>query len=458
MAKNYLYRSHGHCCFWHDWHDFLAIIIGIEAYYRGEVFYGILYGHAYMMILKWKFRWQGIGVILMCLSLAVPPQYRAQAKTVDELQQALNSQQKALRDAEQKVKDFQNKIQSKRQEAKTLNDQIGLLDDNIEGLELALNKTQAQINETNAEIQSAQADIETKEAEIAKQKDVLAQYIRSLHDLDQQSTVAIFLKYQTFSEAMSEASTVTELQNRAQETLVTIQKLHEELLKKKQKLEDFKQSLTALKNRQEAQQATLGSQKDSKQHLLNLTNEQAKQYQSLLANAQKTHQQAQAEISRLDQAIREQLEKEGKGNLPSIGTLSWPIAPIFGVSCSFHCSGYPFAYLIGSHTGTDIPTYVGTPIKAPADAYVGRLHDSGGTGYSYILLIHGDNISTVYGHVSGFANVKEGQFITRGTVIGYTGGAPRSHGSGLSTGPHLHFEVRLNDVPVDGQRYLPPIS
>ncbi|MEX2054729.1 MAG: M23 family metallopeptidase, partial [Candidatus Andersenbacteria bacterium] len=64
-----------------------------------------------------------------------------------------------------------------------------------------------------------------------------------------------------------------------------------------------------------------------------------------------------------------------------------------------------------------------------------------------------DNISTVYGHVSGFA-VNEGQVVTRGTTIGYTGGAPGTRGAGLSSGPHLHFEVRVNNAHVNPRKYL----
>lgn len=418
----------------------------------GQSFYGIL--KAMAMNLRRLF---GYIVILVLCAVLIVEAPSGQAKTVDELQQDLLAKQKTLQNAEQRIKDFQDKVQAKHQEAKTLNDQISILDDSVKELELKLEKTVNQIEETDLEIEAVQAKIKQKEDEIALQKDLLAQYIRSLDDIDKQSTVTVFLKYQTFSEAMNEAATVAELQGRAQETLVKIQKLHNELLTQERRLEDFKQSLSALKLRQQSQQATLESQRQSKAHLLDLTKSQESQYRDLLQEAQRTHQQAQAEISRLDQEIRRQLEAQGLNNLPSVGQLSWPIEPSFGISCGFHCAGYPYAYLIGPHTGIDIPTSVGTPIKAPADGYIGKLHDSGGRGYSYILLIHGGHVSTVFGHVSGFANVNEKQFVTRGTVIGYTGGAAGSHGSGLSSGPHLHFEVRLNDEPADPAKYLPSI-
>ena len=379
------------------------------------------------------------------------------AKTLDELRQELETKRKSLQDTESKIKTFQETIQKKRQEARTLDDQIEIIDDNIQAIELTVTQTIQKIDEATSEIEAVQAEIEIKEEEIEKQKLLLAQYIRSMQQLDQQSTVTIFLKYETFSEAMNESSALESLQNRAQAALTTIQQLHSELMSKRRELEDFKQSLNALRRRQIAQQKTLTNEKDSKKRILDLTNAQESQYRSLLTQAQQEHKAAQAAISSLDAAIREELNRQGYGKLPSVGTFDWPVVPIFGVSCPFHCSGYPYSYLIGPHTGTDIPTYVGTPVKAPADGYVAKLHDSGGRGYSYILLLHGDNISTVFGHVSGFGNVKEGELVTRGTVIGYTGGAPGSHGSGLSSGPHLHFEVRINNQPVNAQKYLPSL-
>lgn len=375
------------------------------------------------------------------------------AQTVEELRDELQEKRDALKSTEDRIQQFKEEVQVKKQEARTLEDQINLIDQSITAVELDAAKTEAEIEAVGVEIESVELEIKQKEEEIARQRELLAEYIRALYKLDQQSAVTVLLKYQTFSEAVTESETIAELQNRGHESLLLIQGLHEELLIKRRELEDFKQSLEALRNRLQQQQEILSTQRDSKQRILSLTNQQEAEYSSLLQQAQQAHQAAEAAIKDLDAKIREELRKQGIGSLPSIGVLDWPIDPIFGVSCVFHCAGYPYAYLIGPHSGIDVPTYVGTPIKAPADGYIARTHDSGGTGYSYILVIHGDNISTVYGHVSGFA-VSEGQLITRGTVIGYTGGAPGSRGSGLSSGPHLHFEVRQNNLPVNPMNYL----
>jgi murein DD-endopeptidase MepM/ murein hydrolase activator NlpD len=71
------------------------------------------------------------------------------------------------------------------------------------------------------------------------------------------------------------------------------------------------------------------------------------------------------------------------------------------------------------------------------------------------MIVHADGLSSVYGHVNQIS-VENEQFVTKGQVIGYSGGMPGTRGAGpLSTGPHLHLEIRLNGVPVDPLNYLP---
>ena len=98
------------------------------------------------------------------------------------------------------------------------------------------------------------------------------------------------------------------------------------------------------------------------------------------------------------------------------------------------------------HSGVDISANVGSPVIAPADGMVTFADFLGGYGRA-IMVDHGHGISTRYGHLSSFA-VTAGQYIHRGDTIGYVGL------SGRSTGPHLHYEVRINDVPVNPYKYL----
>ncbi|MBV8206426.1 MAG: M23 family metallopeptidase [Acidobacteria bacterium] len=98
------------------------------------------------------------------------------------------------------------------------------------------------------------------------------------------------------------------------------------------------------------------------------------------------------------------------------------------------------------HSGVDISTVYGEAVHAAADGVVALADQVAGYG-RLIVIEHANDISTRYGHLSGFA-VTEGQMVRRGEVIGYVGL------TGRSTGPHLHYEIRINDTPVNPYRFL----
>ena len=91
------------------------------------------------------------------------------------------------------------------------------------------------------------------------------------------------------------------------------------------------------------------------------------------------------------------------------------------------------------HKGVDSAAGTGTPIMAAGDARVAFAGWKGGYGRA-VILDHGRGYTTLYGHMSRFGKVKAGQRVSQGTVIGYVGS------SGLATGPHLHYEFRVNGV------------
>ncbi len=122
----------------------------------------------------------------------------------------------------------------------------------------------------------------------------------------------------------------------------------------------------------------------------------------------------------------------------------WPVEGM--VTGSFGERIDPFNGEGAFHSGVDISAVVGTPVVAPADGAVTFADFLGGYGRA-VMIDHGHGISTRYGHLSSFA-VTAGQVIRRGDTIGYVGL------SGRATGPHLHYEVRINDIPVNPYKYL----
>lgn len=122
----------------------------------------------------------------------------------------------------------------------------------------------------------------------------------------------------------------------------------------------------------------------------------------------------------------------------------WPVmGPITG---SFGERIDPFNGEGAFHSGVDISSHYGQPVVAPADGVVTFANFYNGYG-RMIQIDHGSGLTTRYGHLSGFA-VADGQTVRRGQVIGYVGL------SGRSTGPHLHYEVRIHDTPVNPHKFL----
>ncbi|HXY54482.1 MAG TPA: M23 family metallopeptidase [Nitrospirota bacterium] len=121
--------------------------------------------------------------------------------------------------------------------------------------------------------------------------------------------------------------------------------------------------------------------------------------------------------------------------------------PVHGwVTSPFGNRTSPFSGIMKFHEGMDIAAQTGTPVVSPADGVVIKAGFS--TGYGNMVEIsHGYGIRTIFGHNTRL-NVKAGQRVKRGDVISYVGD------TGTSTGPHLHYEVRLNGLPVNPIKYL----
>lgn len=131
--------------------------------------------------------------------------------------------------------------------------------------------------------------------------------------------------------------------------------------------------------------------------------------------------------------------------IPRIGPMDWPALGFFYVSSGFGTRSDPFTGEIRRHTGVDIAGDLGVPVVAANDGIVISAGSSGGYG-KLIIVDHGNGLNTYYAHLDSI-NVKTGQGVRKGMKIGEIGS------TGRSTGPHLHFEVRVNGNPDDPLTY-----
>lgn len=155
---------------------------------------------------------------------------------------------------------------------------------------------------------------------------------------------------------------------------------------------------------------------------------------------------SQAMSGRITRALESGLNADFTGDWTQLADAPslWPIEG--RVASSFGEREDPFNGEGAFHSGIDIDAPYGTPVRAAGDGDIKSAGMENGYGRE-IIISHGHDLETVYGHLSAFA-VVPGQHVTLGQVIGYVGQ------SGRATGPHLHYEVRVHNVPVNPHKYL----
>jgi murein DD-endopeptidase MepM/ murein hydrolase activator NlpD len=155
---------------------------------------------------------------------------------------------------------------------------------------------------------------------------------------------------------------------------------------------------------------------------------------------------AEALSGRISRAIEGGLSPTFSGDWTALADAPsmWPVEGRVG--SSFGSREDPINGEGAFHSGIDIEAPIGTPVRATADGEVTGA--SMGAGYGrQVVLNHGHDVATVYGHLSAIAALP-GQHVSRGQIIGYVGM------TGRATGPHLHYEVRLHNVPVNPHKYM----
>ena len=150
--------------------------------------------------------------------------------------------------------------------------------------------------------------------------------------------------------------------------------------------------------------------------------------------------------SEIQNMIAELERQEAANSITSTGTYIWPL-PGYSPGSAYGPRIHPIWGDLRFHSGEDIGAPSGTPILA-ADSGIATVIPDNGNGYgNYVIINHGGGRTTLYAHMSGFT-VSNGASVTQGQTIGYVGS------TGNSTGPHIHFEVRVNGATTDPKSYF----
>ncbi len=369
---------------------------------------------------------------------------------VRELNKQIDDQRSKIEAINAKIESYKKSISAVQGQQVTLKNQVYILDNQIAKASLDIDAKEAEVSGTELEIEKLKLEITEQELLIERDKERLGAFIRLLSRFDDRSYLSILLANNSFSEFFDHVKYSESIRNDLQKTLNRVQELITKLQTQQGDLSDKKKQLDELLGRLADEKAQLDDQKEDKVYLINETKQSEAKFQALIKQLQKEQAATNAQVTSLERKLRDQLTKKGAGEkFNSLGDarLAWPTTSR-RITAHFHDSDYPFKASIGEHSGTDIGIPQGTPLYAAEAGYVATA--AVGTKWygNYIMIIHSNNLSTLYGHMSSLV-VSKDQYVTKGQLIGYSGN------TGFSSGPHLHFEVRSNGIPVNALNYLP---
>lgn len=386
---------------------------------------------------------------------------------IQNQQSTIKNQKKVL---EGDLEEIIEQITAKGAELTSIENKLTDLNSKTKEKESTLKRLNIEIDKTQKNIHVKEKEIELKEAEQKKANDLLGKRLRSLYMSNQTDAFIEFLfKSKSIIDLVERFNTISIVYKHDSNVIKTIKKLQLDLQNAKDILQNDKINIEANKKQVETEVAELTNIKTQ------LVNEKNK-YNSKLSELQAIENQKQrtiASLSAKDKELQDKigdltaynndLERELKellnqvnnpgNNTSGTGTTPPPsnasfLRPVAGpITSPFGPRIHPVFGDQGFHRGVDYGSPSGTPIKASKAGTVAISQYSSSYGY-FVVINHGNGVQTLYAHASSL-NCKVGQQVQQGQVVANVGS------TGWSTGPHLHFEIRINGDAVNPQNYIP---
>lgn len=374
---------------------------------------------------------------------------------VDDLQGQVKKKVDRVKELDGMIKGYRDKVQEQEAAALSLQNEVALLENRIQEKQLGVERTKQEMQMTGLEIQSLGSQIKLQQARISTREGALAEIFVRLEQESSISTFDAFLARPSLSELFVRLDELGRLEGELGEATHVL-KSEKKLLEGKQHDQEARRVALATQTLDlQREERVLEEERSSRISLVAVTQTKEDEFRKIVYELRQQQQSEAGDIESLQSHLKDRLDSIDSALARGDILLSWPIQAKKGISATFHDPDYPFRKLF-EHPGTDLPTPVGTPVRAAAGGYVAWTRTGKQYG-NYIMIVHAGGVATIYAHLSRFG-VKPDTYVERGDVIGYSGGRPGDDGAGLSTGAHLHFEVRQNGIPVNPENFLPSLD
>ena len=379
---------------------------------------------------------------LLCGSIMMATPYWYQAQDEDLTNQLSNIQQQMTNEA--------NKKSEAEKTIGTVYEQLHAIQRDLDTATAELKQVQAERIQLDKDITKTEAELKEAQARLQSREKVFYKRVRDIYINGRLSYLDVVVGSKDFSDFANRMEMLKRILQSDMDLINTIKTEREDIASKKAKLEEDRAKVLELEKVAQEKQNLINQKKAERQAVLeramNDRDTAERAYNELMASsASITAMLQQRAAERAAAAAASQggggggaTWVQGSGQLaapvvaPITSDFGWRIHPIYGTR--------------RLHAGTDFGVDEGTPVHAADGGVVVEAGWVSGYGYT-VIIDHGNGMSTLYAHNSEVA-VSPGQTVSKGQVVSYSGN------TGGSTGPHLHFEVRINGEPTDPMGYL----
>ncbi len=350
---------------------------------------------------------------------------------VENLQNEKNEIQEQIDQANEELEEVQDELTENLQ-------QVQKLDERISESEQELNDLNTQITELQNSIDEVEANLAKAEESYNSQKTLLENYLVAVQESSDIEYLDVLLSSKSISEFLSSYFLISEIASYEIELLDDMQEKKNEIQTSKEQLEQKKEELATIKASQLKTAAVLENIKTVRENFISKLSDEEQEIQA----------QIDEYNTRFDE-INQEILALALGSIASEyigGELAWPVPGYTRITSEYGMRTHPITGVYKLHTGVDISAPTGATFIAANDGVVTKATYNSAYG-NMVIIDHGGGVSTLYAHGSEIL-VEEGQTVERGDEVLLVGS------TGYSTGPHAHFEVRLNGVTTDPLPYI----
>jgi murein DD-endopeptidase MepM/ murein hydrolase activator NlpD len=347
----------------------------------------------------------------------------------------LAEEQEKLEQVQQKMQDTENQLKGVQQQKNDLLKELEKLNNQLNEAESQLGKVERDIDITKKELEKVTEELEVAQEDLEHRDDLYKQRLRTMYKNSGYGYLEVLLSAESFSDFISRFYLVSKVAAYDVSILEELQEYRNLVQAKKDEVKEKEVRMLSLRNDLLSKKQEIQTVTASRNSALSRVRGQEQELDKMLAELEKTSKQ-------ITQTI---LSLSGNGQFVG-GKFVWPAPGYTRITSNFGWRVHPIYKTRKYHSGIDLGVPWGKKIVAVGGGEVIYADTYGGYGKT-VMIDHGGGIVTLYAHNSSLS-VKVGSVVSAGTQIALSGS------TGLSTGPHLHFEVRKNGEPVDPKPWL----